>query len=45
MRRYLQVGGIRDASAFDGVLFGEQVGEQLQYRGVVEWGFRAADVP
>jgi bifunctional non-homologous end joining protein LigD len=38
------VGGIRDANAFDGVLVGEQVGDKLHYRGVVEWGFRAADV-
>ncbi len=38
------IGGIRDANAFDGVLIGERVGENLHYRGVVEWGFRAADV-
>jgi bifunctional non-homologous end joining protein LigD len=38
------VGGIRDANAFDGVLIGEHVGDRLEYRGVVEWGFRAADV-
>jgi ATP-dependent DNA ligase len=38
------VGGIRDANAFDGVLVGEQVGDKLDYRGVIEWGFRAADV-
>ena len=38
------VGGIRDANAFDGVLVGEQIEDTLQYRGVVEWGFRAADV-
>jgi bifunctional non-homologous end joining protein LigD len=38
------VGGIRDVDAFDGDLVGEWVGEQLQYRGVVEWGFQAADV-
>jgi hypothetical protein len=38
------VGGIRDANAFNGVLVGEQVGDRLHYRGVVEWGFRAADV-
>jgi len=39
-----EVGGIRDANAFDGVLVGERVGEHLHYRGVVEWGFGAADV-
>jgi bifunctional non-homologous end joining protein LigD len=38
------VGGIPDANAFDGVLIGEQIDSQLHYRGVVEWGFRAADV-
>jgi bifunctional non-homologous end joining protein LigD len=38
------VGGIRDANAFDGVLLGERIGDKLHYRGVVEWGFRAADV-
>jgi bifunctional non-homologous end joining protein LigD len=38
------VGGIRDIDAFDGVLVGEHIGDQLHYRGVVEWGFRAADV-
>lgn len=38
------VGGLRDANAFDGVLVGEQIGDTLHYRGVVEWGFRAADV-
>jgi hypothetical protein len=38
------VGGIRNVDAFDGVLVGEQVGDQLVYRGVVEWGFRAHDV-
>ena len=38
------VGGLRDANAFDGVLVGEQIGDKLHYRGVVEWGFRAADV-
>ena len=30
--------------AFDGVIVGERVGEDLVYRGVVEWGFRAPDV-
>jgi hypothetical protein len=35
---------IRDANAFDGVLIGEQIDDKLHYRGVVEWGFRAADV-
>jgi ATP-dependent DNA ligase len=38
------VGGIRNVDAFDGALVGEEVGEQFQFRGVVEWGFRAADV-
>jgi hypothetical protein len=38
------VGGIRNVDAFDGVLVGEQVGEVLRYRGIVEWGFRAHDV-
>jgi len=38
------VGGIRDVDAFDGVLVGEWVGEGLRYRGIVEWGLRAADV-
>jgi bifunctional non-homologous end joining protein LigD len=38
------VGGIRDVNAFDGVLVGERVGDELHYRGVVEWGFRAPDV-
>jgi bifunctional non-homologous end joining protein LigD len=38
------VGGIRDANAFDGVLLGEHIGDKLHYRGVVEWGYRAADV-
>jgi hypothetical protein len=30
------VGGIRDVNAFDGVLVGERVGDELHYRGVVE---------
>jgi bifunctional non-homologous end joining protein LigD len=38
------VGGIRDVSAFDGVLVGERVGDALHYRGVVEWGLKAPDV-
>jgi hypothetical protein len=38
------VGGIRDVNAFDGVLDGERVGDELRYRGIVEWGFRAPDV-
>jgi bifunctional non-homologous end joining protein LigD len=38
------VGGIRNIDAFDGALVGEDVGGQLVYRGVVEWGFRAPDV-
>jgi bifunctional non-homologous end joining protein LigD len=42
--RVFVVGGIRDVNAFDGVLVGEYEGERLVYRGVVEWGFKAADV-
>jgi bifunctional non-homologous end joining protein LigD len=38
------VGGIRNVDAFDGVLIGERVGELLEYRGCVEWGYRAPDV-
>jgi bifunctional non-homologous end joining protein LigD len=38
------VGGIRDANAFDGALIGEEIEGKLHYRGVVEWGYRAADV-
>lgn len=38
------VGGLRNVDAFDGVLVGELVGDQLEYRGVVESGFRARDV-
>jgi len=38
------VGGIRDVDAFDGVLVGEHVSDGLEYRGLVEWGYRAADV-
>src|SRR5215471_11613823 len=38
------VGGIRDVDAFDGVLVGQWVGDALHFRGVVEWGFHAADV-
>jgi bifunctional non-homologous end joining protein LigD len=38
------VGGYRNVNAFDGVLVGEQVGDRLDYRGVVEWGYRAPDV-
>jgi ATP-dependent DNA ligase len=38
------VGGIRDVDAFDGVLVGERVDDGLEYRGLVEWGYRAADV-
>jgi bifunctional non-homologous end joining protein LigD len=38
------VGGIRDVDAFDGALVGERVGGELRYRGLVEWGFNAADV-
>jgi len=32
------------SDAFDGVLVGERVGGALHFRGIVEWGFRAADV-
>ncbi len=38
------VGGIRNLDAFDGVLVGQRVDGELRYRGVVECGFRAADV-
>jgi bifunctional non-homologous end joining protein LigD len=38
------VGGIRNVDAFDGVLVGEVVEGRLHYRGVVEWGYKAADV-
>ena len=38
------VGGYRNVDAFDGVLVGEYVGDRLEYRGVVEWGYRATDV-
>ena len=38
------VGGIRNVDAFDGVLVGELVDGALRFRGVVEWGYRAADV-
>jgi ATP-dependent DNA ligase len=34
------VGGIRDVNAFDGVLVGERVGDELHYRGVVEGASR-----
>jgi bifunctional non-homologous end joining protein LigD len=37
-------GGIRSVDAFDGVLVGEKVDDELRYRGVVEWGFKARDV-
>jgi ATP dependent DNA ligase domain/ATP dependent DNA ligase C terminal region len=42
--RVFVVGGIRNVDAFDGVLVGERVGDELRYRGVVEWGFKARDV-
>jgi bifunctional non-homologous end joining protein LigD len=42
--RVFVVGGIRNVDAFDGVLVGEKVGDELRYRGVVEWGFKARDV-
>ena len=38
------VGGIRNVDAFDGILVDELVGDAFHYRGVVEWGYRAADV-
>ena len=37
------VGGIRNVDAFDGVLVGELADDRLEYRGCVEWGYRAAD--
>ena len=43
-RRAPPIGGIRDVNAFDGVLVGERVGDELHYRGTVEWGFTAPDV-
>lgn len=42
--RVFVVGGIRNVDAFDGVLVGERVGDELHYRGVIEWGFKAHDV-
>jgi bifunctional non-homologous end joining protein LigD len=42
--RVFVVGGIRNVDAFDGVLVGEKVDDELRYRGVVEWGFKARDV-
>ena len=38
------VRGYRNVDAFDGVLVGQYVGARLEYRGVVEWGYRAPDV-
>jgi bifunctional non-homologous end joining protein LigD len=38
------VGGIRDANTFDGVLIGQRIDDKLHYRGVVEWGYCAANV-
>jgi hypothetical protein len=38
------VGGIRNVDALDGALVGEMVGDDLHYRGIVEWGSRAADM-
>jgi len=35
--RVFVVGGIRIVDAFDGALVGEKVGDELRYRGVVEW--------
>ena len=43
-RKRVYVGGIRNVDAYDGALVGELVGNQLQYRGFVAWGFRAPDV-
>jgi bifunctional non-homologous end joining protein LigD len=42
--RVFLVGGIRNVDAFDGVLVGELVDGKPHYRGVVEWGYKAADV-
>ena len=42
--RAFVVGGIRTVDAFDGVMVGEEVNDELHYRGVVEWGYRAHDV-
>jgi len=38
------VGGIRNVDAFDGVLVGEHIGDEVRFRGVVECGFKARDV-
>jgi len=38
------VGGIRNVDAFDGMLVGQLVNGRLEYRGCVEWGYRAVDV-
>ena len=38
------MGGYRNVDAFDGILVGELVDGRLRFRGVVEWGYRAADV-
>ena len=38
------VGGFRNVDAFDGVLVGELVEGTLGFRGVVECGYKAADV-
>jgi hypothetical protein len=38
------VGGIRNVDAFDGVYVGGRVGDRIEYRGCVEWGYRAPDV-
>jgi ATP-dependent DNA ligase len=38
------VGGFRNPDAFDGVLVGELVDDALHFRGIVEWGYKAADV-
>jgi bifunctional non-homologous end joining protein LigD len=37
------VGGLRAADGAGGVLVGERVGDELHYRGVVEWGVHADD--
>lgn len=41
--RVFVVGGLRAAHGAGGVLVGERVGDELHYRGVVEWGVHADD--
>ena len=36
------VGGVRNVDASDGVLVGEVADGHLEFRGCVEWGYRAA---